>query len=99
MSNMKIRGSTIVKKSQNQVSCNLNDQVAILNLKSSLYFGLDEVGTYIWEALGSPQSVDTLCAAMRERFEVDEVLCADDVLKFLTELQRAGLVDIATDPS
>jgi hypothetical protein len=39
---MPIELSTVVKKSKEQVSCSLNDEVAILNLKSALYFGLDE---------------------------------------------------------
>jgi hypothetical protein len=33
-----------IRLSQNQVSCNLGGEAAILNLKSGIYFGLNPVG-------------------------------------------------------
>ena len=49
--------STLVKQSKDQASCRLNEEVAILNLQSTMYFGLDEVGAYIWQALNEPRPV------------------------------------------
>ena len=50
--------STVVKRSKHQVSSCLDDEVAILNLESGMYFGLDEVGAFIWEALNEPQAME-----------------------------------------
>ena len=36
-----IDASTVFKKSASQVSCQINDEVAILDLERSLYFGLE----------------------------------------------------------
>jgi hypothetical protein len=90
---MAIELSTVVKQSKHQVSCNLNDEVAILNLKSTLYFGLDEVGAYIWQALSEPRAVSELCKAVLGRFDVDEARCHTDVLEFLTKLDQVGLIE------
>lgn len=90
---MPIELCTIVKKSKDQVSCNLNDEVAILNLKSALYFGLDEVGAVIWEALSEPKSVSELCGTVLDRFEVDERQCSTDIIGFLAHLKKSGLVE------
>ena len=65
----------------------------MLNLKSGLYFGLDEVGAWIWQALKEPRPAVELCQAVRDRFEVDETQCQAQVLEFLTELEKAGLVE------
>jgi len=78
--------STVVKQSKHQISCNLDDEVAILNLKSTLYFGLDEVGAYIWQALSEPRAVNDLCKAVLDQFDVEEARCNTDVIEFLTEL-------------
>jgi hypothetical protein len=83
-----------VKKSKDQVSCSLNDEVAILNLERALYFGLDEVGAFVWQALSEPQQVSELCKAVFDRFEVDEVQCNADMLELLTELDEAGLIEL-----
>jgi hypothetical protein len=86
--------STIVKQSRDQVSCCLNDEVAILNLKSAMYFGLDEVGAYIWQALNEPRPVSELCSMVLNRFEVDAIQCKNDVFNFIMKLERVGLVEL-----
>ena len=91
---MKIELATIVKQSTEQVSCNLNGEIAILNLKSTLYFGLDEVGACIWEAMGVPRKVSDVCKRVLERFDVGEEQCQADVLEFVGRLDEAGLIEI-----
>src|SRR5262249_28420446 len=91
---MSIEMSTIVKQSKGQVSCNLNDEVAILNPKNPLYFGLDEVGAHILQAISEPPAVSEICKMVLDRFEVDEVHCCADVLQFLTELEQAALLEV-----
>ena len=39
--------STVVRKSPAQVSCVLNEEVAVLNVEKALYFGLQGVGAHI----------------------------------------------------
>jgi Coenzyme PQQ synthesis protein D (PqqD) len=90
---MPIELSTVVKQSKHQVSCNLDDEVAILNLKSTLYFGLDEVGAYIWQALSQPRAVSELCEAVLDQFDVAEARCNNDVIEFLTKLDQVGLIE------
>lgn len=92
---MPIDMSTVVKRAANQVSCNLDGEVAILNLDSALYFGLDDVGSTIWNALGEGATVGRICEAVRAEFEVGEAECRADVIAFLERLADAGLVEIA----
>jgi hypothetical protein len=85
--------STLVKQAEHQVSCNLNDEAVILNLKSTLYFGLDKVGAYIWQRLCEPRAVDELCRGVLERYDIDEARCYTEVMEFLAKLGEAGLID------
>jgi hypothetical protein len=89
---MSIALTTMVSRGKDQLSCNLGDEVAILNLKSTLYFGLDEVGAFIWQAVEKPQSVVEICRAIIERYEVDEARCQADVFAFLNKLNELGLI-------
>ena len=91
---MKIELATIVKQSKEQVSCNLNGEIAILNLKSTLYFGLDEVGACVWEAISEPRKVSDVCKRVLERFDVGEEQCQADVLEFVGRLDQSGLIEI-----
>jgi hypothetical protein len=85
--------SSVIKRSAHQVSCNLNDEVAILDLNKSVYFGLDTVGAYVWEALQEPRCVADLCAAVSDHFDVTPAECREDIVRFLESLREAGLVE------
>jgi len=85
--------STRLKQSDRQVSCNLNEEVAILNLDKAVYFGLEGVGAHIWQSLEQPRSVGEICQSITDEFEVASAECQADVLKFLTQLQEVGLVE------
>ena len=85
--------STVVKRTAQQVSCNLNEDVAILDLKNAVYFGLEGVGAYIWETLEQPKSVAELCRSVVGAFDVPQERCHADVLAFLGYMKEAGLVE------
>ena len=85
--------STVVKRSTQQVACNLNDEVALLHLDSALYFGLQGVGAQIWSGLEEPRSVADICSDVVKHFDVTPEDCRDDVIKFLVSLQEAGLIE------
>ena len=91
---MPIGLSTMVKQTKDQVSCSLNDEVALLNLKTSLYFGIDEVGACVWQTLTEPKPVAELCRQILDRFDVEKAQCEADLLEFLTQLEHAGLIEI-----
>jgi hypothetical protein len=86
--------STVFRRSRRQVSCDLNGEAAILHLDQSVYFGLQGVGAQIWMALEKPQSLATLSAMVCEEFDIDVARSEADLMKFLSELQAAGLVEL-----
>ena len=96
---VKIDLSTTVVQSTNQMSCNLDDEVAVLHFKKGLYFGLDKMGAYIWQAMGEPTKVSDLCKQVLEHFDVKEERCRADLLEFLRRLDDAGLIEIVECPS
>jgi hypothetical protein len=81
------------KKSARQVSCKINDEVAILDLDRAIYFGLQGVGVHIWDWLEQPRSVQDLCASVMAEFEVSEVACQADVVQIVGSLEAEGLIE------
>ncbi|UYN94352.1 MAG: PqqD family protein [Enhydrobacter sp.] len=85
--------TTVLRKSEHQVSCNLDEEVAILETNSARYFGLNEVGAHIWRLLDQPSSVDHICKSVADHFDVERAACSDDVLRFLRRMHEAGLIE------
>jgi hypothetical protein len=85
---------TIVVAAPEQVSCPLGEESAILNLKNSVYYGMNPVGARVWDLLKQPTSVTELRNVLLEEYEVDEVRCGDDLLALLETMRSEGLIEI-----
>jgi hypothetical protein len=66
----------------------------MLDMDRGMYFGVQDVAKAIWDELSAPVSIEELCAALRERFEVDERTCREEVESFLDHLHRENLVEV-----
>lgn len=86
--------STVVA-SKEQVSCALGDEAAILNMKNSVYYGLDPVGARIWNLLREPRKICEVCDAIVEEYEVERERCERDVLDLLERMRSEGLIELA----
>jgi hypothetical protein len=64
-------------------------------MKGNNYISLDAIGRRIWELLENPAMVNDLCKQLGEEFEGTQEQISADVLSFLEELEREGLVRVA----
>ncbi|MFO7313621.1 lasso peptide biosynthesis PqqD family chaperone [Rhodothermus marinus] len=84
---------TVVVASPEQVSSKLGEEVVILNLRNGVYYGLDPIGTRIWELIQEPRSVRQVCEVLLEEYDVTFEQCAEDVLALMRDLQAQGLIE------
>ena len=87
------RTTTLVAISRH-VSSDLVGESVILNLNTGMYFGLNEVGASIWALLQQPITVDEICAAISQEYEVDTQQCEQETISLLQELVVAQLAEI-----
>jgi hypothetical protein len=67
-------------------------ETVLLDLDSEQYFGLDAVGTRIWQLLGEGAGAEAVVEALLEEFEVERATLAADVSTLLDQLAEAGLI-------
>jgi hypothetical protein len=84
--------------SQDQVSCDLSGESAILNLKAGVYYGLNEVGTRVWKLLQEPKKVSELRDAILKEYEVERHRCEADIMGLLQDLLENGLIEVRNEP-
>ncbi len=89
-----ISGDTIMVAAREQVSCDLNGEVAILSLKNGVYYGLNPIGAKIWNMLQKPAKMNTMRDAILEEYEVEPKQCECDLVLILQQLITEGLVEI-----
>jgi hypothetical protein len=73
----------------------LQDEAVLLNLGSGQYFGLDPVGTRIWNLLAEGKSLPDVVAAIVAEYEVGQEKCEADLLKLVADLKAQRLVSVS----
>ena len=69
--------------------------VVLLNARNGEYYGLNEIGTRIWELLQEGQSATAVVSSLLQEYSVTEQQLRQDVVKFLEYLQARGLVEVS----
>jgi hypothetical protein len=72
-------------------------EAVILDLGAGEYFGLNQVGSRIWELLARGQTVPELCSTISVEFEVSEEVAQADIEAFLETLLSANLIEVNTE--
>ncbi|EFK95907.1 thymidylate synthase-like protein [sediment metagenome] len=93
---MPLQPHSVIVASDAQVSCDVADEVVILHLGESAYFGLDNVGAAVWRLLQTPKRFDEVVEAVMREFDVEHETCVRDLDALLADLAAKGLVRITT---
>ena len=89
-----IRRRSIVVAAEGQVSCDLAEEVAILDVKSGIYYGLNSIGARIWNLIQAPRTVSEVCETLLVEYEVEPERCEHELLALLQELAAKGLIEV-----
>jgi hypothetical protein len=80
--------------SADQLWCDLAGEAAILNLKTSVYYGLDLVGASVWSLIQEPRTFAEIREALLGIYDVDSAQLESDLQSLLAQLSEEGLIDI-----
>lgn len=84
---------SVVRITASQLASHLGDEVAILELDRSVYYGLNDTGSFLWNLMQKPVRVNEMRAALVEEFDVDAEVAEKDLLRVLADLRDAGLIE------
>lgn len=84
-----------VKASKDVVTKHLDDEMVILDLASESYFGLDDVGTVMWEQLTAAGSIEQAYRALLGQYDVEPETLRADLNTLLEQLLAQRLVELS----
>lgn len=67
--------------------------MALMSIRNGAYYGMDPVGSRVWELIAQSVRVSDVCESLLGEFEVDRATCERQVLSFLQQLADADLLD------
>ena len=70
----------------------LGDEAVILNLSTGIYFGLETVGTRMWQLIAEHGSTEKVGEALLAEYEVEEGQLRQDLDLLIQQLRDKGLL-------
>ena len=69
-------------------------ETVLLNLEAECYYGLDEIGTRMWQLLTTAASIEDAYAELFAEFDVDAELLRQNLSELLERLVDKGLLQL-----
>ncbi|MFC0213216.1 lasso peptide biosynthesis PqqD family chaperone [Paenibacillus chartarius] len=91
-----VKDQTVVQTKGNLIS-NMDGGIVMMSVQSGKYYNLGRVGGRIWSLIENPVSVRQLISTLMEEYEIGEVECREQVLKFLNNLQEEQLIHVGDE--
>ena len=74
------------------VEAEIDHEVVAINIETGNCYGLNPVGSRIWNLISAPVSVGEVCATLISEYQVQPATCEQQVLSLLEELRAEGLI-------
>lgn len=75
----------------------LGEEMVLLHLDRGIYFGLNPVGTRIWELLTDKGTLGAVLEAMQQEYEADPETLQRDLVRLAEELRAQQLILVGED--
>lgn len=83
--------------SKDQISRDLGGEAVILNLKTGIYCGLNEVGARIWAFIQEPRSIKDIRETLLDEYDVDPKQCERELLELLQQMLDNSLIEVKNE--
>lgn len=70
----------------------LQREAVLLNLKTGVYLGLNEIGTRIWQLLQEDGALSRVVEVMLQEYDVSEDKLTHDLLDLVSQMEKQGLL-------
>jgi AAA ATPase containing von Willebrand factor type A (vWA) domain len=87
--------AAIISRRQNILAAAVKDETLMMDMKHGQYYGLDDIGTAIWDFLETPRSFAELVRFLTAEYNGTPEVIAADVRAFLADLSDHGIVTVS----
>ena len=70
----------------------IDDEIVALSIERGTCYGMNRLGSRIWNLLAKPIRISDLCATLVAAYDVESDICERQVLDLLEELRAEGLL-------
>ena len=84
--------NTRVAWAESAISTEIDGELVALDVTRGVCYGLNRIGTRIWQLLETPRSAREISDTLVQEFDVSPEVCTEQTVNLLRELKAAELV-------
>jgi hypothetical protein len=86
---------TMVSRNPKLLVAAVHDETVMMDIDSGKYYGLDDIGTAIWQRLERPLPFGKLVEMLAAEYDAERATIARDVAKLLTSMAEHKAIDLS----
>jgi hypothetical protein len=89
---------TILKRNPEPLAVDMDGETVMMDMESGNYFGINSVGSYIWNLLENECTLQSILDSVQQHFEInnDDTVEAD-ITAFLSDMLEQNLIETADE--
>ena len=87
-----ISDDTLITRNDGVLATAVQDETVIMHVASGHYYGLDDIGSVIWQRIEQPCRFGTLIDALVAEYDGDRALITEDVRKLLSIMAEHSVI-------
>lgn len=87
----------VVSRAAELIDAEVDGEIVALNIGKGQCYGLNKVGSRIWQLLEQPVRIADMCATLIREYEIDKAVCERDVLDLLEDLRAEDMIIVSEE--
>ncbi|MGF1728817.1 PqqD family peptide modification chaperone [Photobacterium kasasachensis] len=87
-----ISSTSIIERSADQVSCELDGEIVLMSTATGKYFKLDNIGARIWLLLETPAKLADIVETILNEYEVSPEQGEREITAFIHQLLASNFI-------
>ena len=92
MSDQEFRDGDQIVTSPDLLTTRVDGEVMAMSVDRGACYGLDPIGSRIWELVETPTTVGDLVIRLTREYDVDVAICRSDVCALLSSMEAEGMI-------
>lgn len=93
----KITLTSKIGRDPNILHSTVDGEIVMVSIDKGKHFGLDEVGSRIWDFIEKPLRISTIIELLVKEYNVEYEDCQKDVIQFTEQMLSLQIVDVTND--
>lgn len=86
--------STRIRRNPDLLTAEVDGEVVMMSVEQGVYYGLDDIGSDVWNRLAEPVTVASLLTGLQARYDGDAAIIERDVMVLLADMAAKDLIRI-----